>query len=422
MTTYNKPKVHAQVVQSLPKRMARRPQHPFFVEHKPFQITPFFIAPVLPGETMKNLLLQTRCVTDPINNPLVGWWLEHYFFYIKLRDLDIRDKVERMILEADYDIVTAQGDTEDVGVNYHYDGVNWVKHCLDRVVDEFFRDEGESISIATLDGLPLAQYNGNNVFDSYTPYADLDTTSEVTDAEPLDEFEKRYQLWLTLRQQQLTELDFEDYLRTFGVRTSRSELHKPELVRYVRNWQYPTNTISNQPVTVGEDVIPAGTPSAAVSWSVAERADKDRFFVEPGFLFGVTLARPKLYLGNQRGTATGLMVDTMSWLPAILRDNPETSLLRVPSGDGPLNRGAEADDYLIDIRDLLVYGEQFINSSSGKYDPPTATLPDIDDHTLSRYPIAADIAALFVDDTPNNRLRQDGVVSLSIMGTQTDYT
>ena len=51
-------------------RRPRRPSHPFQVRHEPFQIQPFFIAPVLPGETMKNLLLQSRAVTLPLKNPL----------------------------------------------------------------------------------------------------------------------------------------------------------------------------------------------------------------------------------------------------------------------------------------------------------------------------------------------------------------
>jgi hypothetical protein len=56
------------------------------------------IAPVLPGETMKNLLLQARVVSDPIKNPLIGWWCEFYFFYVKHRDLDDRDVFTEMMV------------------------------------------------------------------------------------------------------------------------------------------------------------------------------------------------------------------------------------------------------------------------------------------------------------------------------------
>ena len=64
-------------------RVTRSPRHTFQLRHRPFLLQPFMLAPVIPGETMKSLLLQSRAVTSPIANPLVGWWLEYYFFYAK---------------------------------------------------------------------------------------------------------------------------------------------------------------------------------------------------------------------------------------------------------------------------------------------------------------------------------------------------
>ena len=68
-------------------RVLRRPQHPFQIRTRPWLLQPFFIAPVLPGETMENCLIQFRSVTDPIKSPLVGWWAEYYLFYVRHRDL-----------------------------------------------------------------------------------------------------------------------------------------------------------------------------------------------------------------------------------------------------------------------------------------------------------------------------------------------
>jgi hypothetical protein len=69
------------------RRIPRNPQHRFYLETRPWQIQPFLIAPVLPGETMKNLLLQSRVVSDPLLASLTGWFCEYYFFYCKHRDL-----------------------------------------------------------------------------------------------------------------------------------------------------------------------------------------------------------------------------------------------------------------------------------------------------------------------------------------------
>ena len=63
-------------------RHVRRPSHTFSLNQKPFQIQPFLLAPVLPGETLTNLLYQCRAVTKPITAPLIGWWYEAYFLMV----------------------------------------------------------------------------------------------------------------------------------------------------------------------------------------------------------------------------------------------------------------------------------------------------------------------------------------------------
>jgi len=87
-------------------RKMRSPSHQFNLAWRPWQIQPFMVAPVLPGETMKSMLLQARAVTDPIANGLIGWWLEHYVFYVKLRDLYARDKLTEMLLKPEADLST----------------------------------------------------------------------------------------------------------------------------------------------------------------------------------------------------------------------------------------------------------------------------------------------------------------------------
>ena len=98
-------------------------------------------------------------------------------------------------------------------------------------------------------------------------------------------FQNAYDQYQYMRENAVTEATFEDYLRTFGIRAEagqKEDEHKPELIRYVRDWAYPSNTINPTD----------GSAASALSWAVAERADKARFIREPGFLFGVTVTRP----------------------------------------------------------------------------------------------------------------------------------
>ena len=48
-------------------RKTRSPQHTWAIKQRPFVITPFMIAPVLPGETLKAGVMQARAVSEPLN-------------------------------------------------------------------------------------------------------------------------------------------------------------------------------------------------------------------------------------------------------------------------------------------------------------------------------------------------------------------
>ena len=402
-------------------RAIRSPQHPFQIRQRPWQITPFFIAPVLPGETLKNLMWQSRAVTDPINNPIVGWWMEYYFFYVKHRDLAERAAMEQMMLDPAWDnsAIDAPASVEN---HYHFGATNridWVDLCLKRICAgddkvNYFRNTSEPWNVATLDGLPLAAITGDTVWDSLRPDAEFDSDDvEITVGGDgiitSSEIDQAMRTWEQLTEMGMTDMSYEDYLATFGMKTQREESHVPELVRFVRRWSYPSNTID-----------PAnGTPRSAVSWSIAERGDKARFFKEPGFLIGLTVCRPKVYLKNQKGSVTGGLNSLEKWLPALMAANPQASLASIPD-NGLLGDITDANGAWYDVKDLFLYGEQFVNfdlASTGKniVALPTAGLQ-------RRYVSDTDVDALFV--TPNvaasEYIRQDGLVSLSISGRQWD--
>lgn len=391
------------------QRVMRRPQHTHNIRAKPFVIQPFMIAPVLPGETMKNLLLQSRVVTDPVKDPLVGWWIEYYYFYIKHRDLQ-KPLLEQMVLDPETDVSSLKDATGyDALYRYPY-SMNFVSYCKERVVEEYFRDEGQgaSFGLGIWSGVGhVAAINGNGWYDSIHEAEDLPTGGVVSDDDPVASVDKALETYEYLLAQKLINMSYEDFLRSYGVRSSRVQLNRPELIRYVRDWQYPSNTVN--PVD--------GTVASAVSWSVTERADKDRFFTEPGFIFGVTVARPKVYLGGQRGAAVGAMDSGLSWLPAIMREEVYTSLKQQADGTGPWGLDAGTEGYWFDIRDLLLYGDQFLNHTPSAFASAMASLPRKE---RANYPVETEIDALF--SGPGKFVRQDGITTLNILGTQTDHT
>lgn len=422
------------------QRQPRRPRHSFQLIQKPWDIQPFMIAPVLPGETMKNLLVQARCVTDPVLNKLVGWWNEYYFFYVKVNDLDGRDDFRDAFVNPAADL-SAYHSAEDA-YTYHYGNgsINWTELCLRRVVDTYFRNEGETYATSTnaVTGLPRAGLGFMNWTDSLLLASELaspdfDADANADDTYTASEIATALQQWAILQQTGLTDMSYEDYLATYGVTPPKEQLHIPEVIRYVREWSYPTNTV--EPTT--------GVPSSAVAWSTAERADKDRRFREPGFLIGLSVVRPKVYMGTVSGSMSHALETIYDWLPAVLTNDPQTSrkLFAAESVQGAFDaEGPIQDsdaDYIVDMRDLFMHGDQFLNFRP--YSDATERTVDAG-HSAVAIPLDtlslkanylpdgatgdAMVDALFADQDPGDLqwVRQDGIVNLTILGNQMDTT
>ena len=378
-------------------------------------MTPFMIAPVLPGETLKNLMWQSRAVSQPVKSAITGWWLEYFFFYVKHRDLDIREDLTDLMLDIET-TTSAHNSAAKVETYHRAASIDWVQLCLNRIRDTWFRDEDEIGTAYDIGNLPAAHISQQTWTDSLIAEDNWGAAQDVPlvvgadDTITASEVSAMMQQWEFLRANKLTDASYEDYLASFGVTTPQVELHRPELIRYQREWTYPSNTIN----------ATDGKPSSALSWSIAARGDKDRFFKEPGFIIGITIARPKVYLGRQQSTLSAEMDRAIRWLPAILNDDPYNSLITFAAGNtGPIN-GA-TDGYLYDIKDYFLYGEQFINYAvadvPGKVDLPDAAIKN------KRYADATDADALFVGTTADTRLvQQDGVVNLDILSHMTDTT
>lgn len=403
------------------QRGMRRPQHRFQLRVRPWQLQPFLIAPVLPGETMRNLLLQARVVSDPLQSPLVGFFCEFYVFYCPHRSLPGAADFMNMMIDPTTDLSAyQQAAAPDVPDYTPVGGMKWVEQCLEAVTHEYFRNEGEDWEDFLIDGRPAVSINQDSWLDSVMNEGDYDNAdvalvdAATTDVLFASEVEAGMRQWYLLRQQGLTQMTYEDYLASYGVRRQiQGVAPVPELIRYVRDWTYPTNTID-----------PAdGSPVSACSWLIAERADKDRFFSEPGFIFGVTCVRPKFYSSKQTGNVASMMDDAYLWLPAVLGEDPSTSLRLVAQSSGPLPANTDAGGYYIDVRDLLMYGDQYINFALTATDAALTALPT--DALQKRYPTEDMSEDLFIDNADASgltRVRYDGVVSLHIASSVRDLS
>lgn len=431
----SKPEVAFVQAQPRRTRRMRSPRHTFQIRTRPWQLQPFALIPVLPGETMKNLGHQSRTITDPIKNRLVGWWLEHYYFYVPHRSMEHKSDYESMMLDPSHDMSSLE-----MAANvktYHRQGQDWTYECLKTVVDEFFRNEEEGNGLdpagpEAIDGVPLCGLREPSWLDSARSTGsipsgateDVDVLPGGTVSDPTHgglpdhlsgTFANAFTYWKDMVEKNLTDQTYEDFLRSYGVRAPREELDiKPELLRYSREFQYPVSAIDPTD----------GSAASAVSWNTAFRADKDRRFNEPGFILGLQCTRPKIYRSGQGGSAADVMDNAYRWLPAILRDEPYTSVIEIlsSSGDGPIDISW---DYYFDLKDLLMYGDQFLNFAVTATDANLIDIPVAADTGKGpewRFPIAADLDGLFAGASPANQIRTDGVVTPNILGMVEDTT
>ena len=414
-------------------RVARRPQHRFNLKVKPYQIQPFCVAPVLPGETLQSALLQSQAWSDPLGVGVlrnIGWWSEYYLFYVKHRDLPgwERDETLNAGLGSDLiDMIVNNGNlnAHKVGakVNWTYTpkgGVDFVAAATYRIVEEYFRDEGETAVSQVIDGVPIAQVFGRGQNDwsmrltlgaNYADRrvnVDVDGDGDIT----VDEIERAYIEWAAAYDAGLIQMDYEDWMKTYGVQSAipavdRVDYHRPELLFYNREFSYPTNTVD--PAT--------GVPATAIGWRTAKQFRKNWLFPEPGWIIGLTCKRPKMYLGAQEGNIASMMISRNAWLPAVLNDQMDVSPLMIAKNDGPLATISNTanDAYWIDLRDLLNYGDQFTNWAPAAGTAPFAQLPAV---TMQRRYASAANAMSFFKDATNGRIIEDGVLSFSIKGRQ----
>lgn len=404
-------------------RKQRRPQHRFNLKTKPYVLQPFMIAPVLPGESIKSLMIQAQTWSDPLAAGVmknIGWWNEYFFFYVRHKDLAgfeaATDGIGKDLIDMFVTGESLSGHVDADGNTITYcppNGIDFTFEALKRITEEYFRDEGEAWNVATLDTLPLAKIFGRGTSDwaeKLTLSSDYeDRTVDVP--EKIDDLQDAYTEWAAMYDSGLVDMDYDDWMRTYGSsasplqNTERPELHIPENICHFRDFQMPTNTV--EPTT--------GVPATAVGWRTAKRTAKPFFCNEPGWIIGITCARPKVYYRYQKGSVASMMMTRESWLPAIMAHHLDASHLFIDDAAGPLagNVGAEPG-YWIDLKDLLNHGDQFINWIPADA-PPFVDLPST--AGARRYPSAGDCMQFF-SDTVNGRFLTDGVVSLSILGRQ----
>lgn len=416
-------------------RVTRSPKHVFQAKEMPYTLQPIMIAPVMPGETLNNMYFESRVVSDPVQNSIIGWKKEYYFFYVKMTDL-LNDAIRDMFVDpANTDLSATLG----IGANNTpfytaKGGVDYLKRCTQKIWEHWFSDQDDvftdyDVSTATLQvGVPFVQVRERFWLDSITDEDNMPLGTDPGTATTMEQLDALDAAYRQLQAMGIANMTYEDWLRSQGIAIPGKDENKPERIAYFSDFQYPSNTIN-----------PAnGTPTSALSWVFKNSVRDPKFFKEPGFIVGFSVTRPKVYFGGLAGNLAGHLTRAWDWSPNyLMEDNPSpmpwTSLKKFASDTGPLgDRTTATDGYWIDMRDLFMHGDQFSNvwefgpapSNNGAYH--RWALPPGDDMHKYKYPTEAMVKSFFVDNTDDADgsfyVRSDGYIDLSIKGHQVDYT
>lgn len=344
---------------SMGERRTRKPKHNFGTEQHFWEIQPVCIAPILPGETLQSASIQSRVVTSPLKSRVTGYWLEFCLFYVPFRQMPDSANLLAMFIDP-----TATLTPTAAASHRYYDGrgYDFVSQCLQVVTQEWFRREGEVWSSFVIRAnRPAASIGIDTLMDSLIDNTVLPDGGAV--AGNMDDVERarivtEYRRELRLMGADGGQMDYEAVLSTYGARLRDTKKRdRPELLRYLRDWTYPSNTV--EPTT--------GVATTAGSWAIKDAASKNRKFNEPGFLFGVQIIRPKIFAGNQTGNASVMLDRAQRWLPPYMEASPERSLAEFTTTQGPYGKtaGGFANGYWVDVNDLFNHGDQYIDGAGG---------------------------------------------------------
>lgn len=411
-------------------RILRSPKHTFQVARYAFELQPFMIAPVLPGETMENLYFEARSVSDPVKNKLIGWMNEYRFFYVRVTDL-LNDAIRDMFIDpTNTDLAATLG----IGANQTLfytakGGINYVQLAYRKIVNFYFRDTPDDYAdFVSGRGLSYAQYRDKYWLDSVTDSDDMPVGPDPDTANTMSELEALQMAYQQLQSLGIADMTYEDWLRSYGLSIPSKDENEPELLASFSDWQYPTNTIN--PV--------GGGASSALSWVFKNSQRDPKQFKEPGFIVGIACTRPKVYFGGLAGNLTAHLSRAWDWVPNYMNEAaaepmPMSSLKKFAADTGPLgDRTVATEAYWVDMRDLFLHGDQW-QAILAAADPPVAnglynvvSEPAVSVANNSwKYPSSASTdaeAKSFFVTGGSEFIRDDGMVSLSIRGRQVDYT
>lgn len=395
-------------------RVTRTPSFPIQGGIQPMGLYPYFFTPVLPGETLDKHTLKSTLVSAPVKSPLAGAWAETWLFYVRITDID--PALAEMFIGSLTDPTDYLAPVNRPRYFTKAGQIDWLYLATKTVHEKFFVNEGETAYMHP-DGVPMIKRINTDAYESAVFRQTAPDADVLGDPEG-EQISDQLYAYMRMKQMGMGITSYEDYLKTYGLKAEPVlKRGEPELISYRRYWTLPSNVINP------ED----GTPSGSWYWRIDEANEKNKRFVEPGFIVGFQAVRPKLLDAQIKYSLASSLWGFTDWIPSYSLNDPAAGLRFVDAGLQPwiTTPAAHTKEIVFDHRDLLAHGEQMRNGA-GRYVAPTSSFRDWGDASdnsklRGEYVNSTDLTALWASPTSTG-LDYDGIVSCSIKGHVKDNT
>ncbi len=344
------------------RRGERRPVFRSAIELQPWEITPFCCFPLLPGETLHNVLVDGRFVLNGCVSPLYPWYLDIQLYAMRLSDIDV-DFEEILLRDAETPISGSTG--TDVPLRgMVLGGMDISGVAYDRLANHLWSTEDElKVGVVNTD-LFIAPVKWRTSSSTFVEGESAGATLEpdqIVSAKMKQDLIDEENTWARV-------------LESYGVRIPRGEAGVPERIM----WE----SIAKHPVFVQSDSADVIVTRYQVLWTVREARltakGQGIYAKEPMVVMGLATIRPELLEGNKRFMVVNDLVDRDRWwVPPFNAMDAVQDILQEPgssvsSGHGWSDAAGGVTQH--NALDYWFMGESFTNMDHTATTPPDPQL------------------------------------------------
>ena len=295
------------------QRHLRKPRYPFTNAGFFGMLTPIARAPVLPGETLKEISLRLTGQSVPIGYPLVGAYVDVHYWYVPFRllDADFPEEIVAGTWNPSAQFAAANGKksvyfTTTSGNSMLHDAVHHLGNLFYNPLTA--SDMSASTDLVAMRADMIAEMFSSEEVEG-GPDVSIDVSGGTLSMEEL--FDSRREYLTNLKRAQLDD-SYLTHLAQAGVDMKEGFISEPEFLWSQRKWIMPSKAVDQS----------TGNTVQSYFVSMEGKRQTRKYFPEHGLIVGLALIRPSFFDTAKKGTFDELHDDCWheNWFPGISKE------------------------------------------------------------------------------------------------------